>query len=189
MSDNNKICPTCHVEYLSKALMCADCKVSLVWDSDDTPAIIPGIIEEATWDNFPSGTILGQLTSDNEKVIEIYIGHLKSAKIRSAVLPVTNYHSGELNSNYSVVFGTQVTGGKAGQVPVGDVVEGFDFILFAPREDYERANKLIQDIFADLHPGQEMGFSQEYDSAECPACGFELKEESIECPDCGLCFG
>ena len=189
MSEINKICPDCRAEYLPKASICADCNVPLNWDNAEIPPIISDDLESPQWNDFPPNTILGHLTGDKEEIIKIYQGHFKVAGIRSAVLPRTIYQTGELQFSNSPVFGRTVSGGKGGQIPIGDVVKGFEFDIFVPRENYERAGEIVEELFTDLHPGQENGFSQEFDISNCPACGFDVNEAASECPDCGLCFG
>ena len=185
MSEVNKVCPNCRSEYVSRAQTCADCQVPLLWATEE---VVPGKLEDAGWDNIPQGKFFGQLVSDDDDIIEVYLGHLKSAGIRGAVLPVTTYESAGLKYGFSAVFGTIVSGGTAGQIPVGSVVEGFQYNLFVSREHYDRAEEIIQREFAALHPGQEHGYAREYELGSCPACSCGLREEDEECPDCGLSF-
>ncbi len=188
MSDTNKICPKCESEYLPKAQNCPDCLVALVFASDPKSAHVPCSINDANWDNIPEDTILGQVTSDIDHIIETYLGFFKAEGIQAAVVPDTYYDPGEIQYSTSVVFGTQVTGGSPGQIPIGNVVEGFHYLLFVNKYDYEQAQGIIDREFADLHPGQEEGFSKEFDNDNCPACGCGLHDGAIECPDCGLNF-
>ncbi len=181
-----KTCPQCQCEYRSSAQICADCGVPLVWSG---PAVEPTGFDEGGWDEVPPGEILGTVATDNEKVIRIYLGHLKQAGIQGAVLPLTRYQSRELRFDDSVIFGRVVSGGKAGQIPVGDVLTGFQYILFVRQVDFSRAQEIVDDLFAELHPGQEEGFSREFELGECPACGAAVAEAADECPDCGLSLG
>ncbi len=189
MPEMHKICPNCGAEYLSRAQTCSDCEIPLQWDAPTTEGVLAGKIEEAGWDNVPEGKILGQLTVDDEPIIESYLGHLAAAGIHASILPFTQYKSAALKHSFSVVFGTMVSGGTAGHVPVGGVVEGFQYMIFVGMENYDKAEAIIRKEFAALHPGQEHGFAREYEIESCPACGFELGGEEVDCPDCGLCFG
>jgi len=189
MSDRNKTCPKCGSEYLSHVQICADCEVSLEWAAVAEEKLYPGEdIQESGWDGFPDGMILGHLVTDVDKIIEIYLGFLKEAGINFALLPLTTYKTAEFEYRTSAVFGTTVTGGRSGQVPVGNIRDGYEFMIFVSREDFDRAYEIIIREFKGLHPGQEHGFSREYEQDACPACGFALSEEAEQCPDCGLSF-
>ena len=61
--------------------------------------------------------------------------------------PATRYDPREQQHTDSGVFGRTVSGGGAAQVPVGTVLEGFHYILFVSREQYEQANALIDEVF------------------------------------------
>ena len=184
-----KICPECRVEYQTRAHSCADCAVPLIWASQATTMIPPETLDEASWENYGPGEILGELVADHEYVIKAYLGHLKEAGIRSAVLPATSYQTGETYHEHSVAFGRVISGGEAGQVPVGTVLEGYEYILFVSQADYERADAVIDEVFEGLHPGQHRGLTLEFDIGACPACGCGVDEAAVECPDCGLSLG
>jgi hypothetical protein len=190
VTDENKICPECRVEYLSRAQTCADCGVALIWASRKSEVILAETLAEALaeahWDGVAPGVILGELVADHEYVIKGYLGHLKAAGIRSAVLPATRYEPRERQHTDSVVFGRTASGGGAEQVPVGTVLEGFHYILFVSREKYEQANALIDEVFESLHPGEFRGLSFEFEAGTCPACGYGVDEAAEDCPDCGL---
>ncbi len=185
-----KICPTCHAEYIPEAQTCPDCNVTLEWSAqsvatdDDASPLGP-----ATWDDIPDGEILGQLAGDNERVLKKYAALLEAAGIRSATLPLTAYVGRGMRRAPSVFYGVAFKAGKSEQVAVGDVVEGFQYQLFVPRDDYDRAHDIIGERFADLHPDQGMGSQREYDLGACPACSATLAEDAPECPDCGLVLG
>ena len=189
MTNENKICPECRVEYLSRAQSCADCRVPLIWASKAGVVILAETLEEANWENVAPGVFLGELVTDHEYVIKAYLGHFKAAGIHGAILPATRYEPRELQHTDSVVFGRTVSGGGAAQVPVGTVLEGFHYILFVSEEQYEQANALIDEVFESLHPGQSRGLSFEFEAVTCPACGYGVDEVAEDCPDCGLSLG
>ncbi len=143
-------------------------------------------MELAGWDDISPGVILGEITSDHERVIGVYLAYFKTEGIMAATLPRTRYSSRELQMTQSVIFGNTLTGGKGGQIPDGDVLEGFAYHLFVQQSDYERADQIIEEHFAELHPGQEEGFYREFDLGSCPACGYAVADGADICGDCGL---
>ncbi len=175
--DPVKICPICHSEYYPDVLVCADCQVSLEWPG--TQVDLAPLQDEGGWDQFAADEILGQLAGDTEKIIGIYRANLSKAGIPSAILPLTRLErtasGGILIVNHEVV-----------QVPVGELTAGFQFLVFGRQHDLEAAQKIIQDLSADLHPDGEL--YNEYEIGKCPACEADLPEEATECPDCGLPF-
>lgn len=57
--------------------------------------------------------------------------------------------------------------------------------LMVSGPDAEKANDLIEEYFAKVHP--EMQASRDLmREGKCPACGFSVKPDTVECPDCGL---
>jgi hypothetical protein len=57
--------------------------------------------------------------------------------------------------------------------------------LLVSSKDVERANKRIEEYFAEIHP--EIRASKEMVSqGKCPACGSPVGSNTVECPDCGL---
>jgi len=204
-----KICPKCGAEYYPDILDCADCHVALQW-SQALPQLSPAQAEELGrleenkwwgvddtprdvnrsdgWDRFDPDEVLGHLSSDLERIVAIYRTGLARAGIPTAILPTTRYQPAIDRVDQSPVMGNRHVVKKAGQVPVGDVLGGFQYDLFARRADFERAEEIISEMFGDLHPDQEKGFYAEYELGHCPACGSELAEHADECPDCGLPF-
>ncbi len=185
----NKICPECQAEYQPQAQNCADCLVPLIWGSQAATAIPAETLAEASWENFEATSVLGELVTDHEYVIKAYLGHFKEAGICSAVLPATRYVTQATHLGDSAAFGRVSTGGGGGQVPVGSVLDGYDFVLFVSRDDYDRANAVIDEVFEGLHPGESRGLTLEFDLGSCPACGHGVDESATECPDCGLTLG
>ena len=190
--DDSRVCPECRSEYLPHVEFCTDCQVRLLRASQKTLVSarpLPVTVAEADWDSLAPGVIAGQVASDRQNVVEVYLAHLKAAGIRAATVPETDYVTGATQLAFSPVFGSALFGGTAGQVPRGNVLEGFVYILFVPREEYERADRIIEDLFAALHPDQPNGFHAEFDLGTCPACGAAVAEDADECPDCGLALG
>ncbi len=182
--DRVKICPVCHAEYYPDVLECADCHVALVWPGRH-PVTEP-LQDDGGWDQFEETEILGQVACDEERIIGIYRANLAREGIPSAILPTTRYQPKEVRFEYSVVSGNREIEIEAGQVPVGDILEGFRYDLFVRRLDWERATEMITELFPGLHPDQPDGFYHEYELGKCPACGAEVPEGATECPDCGL---
>lgn len=202
-----KICPKCGAEYYPDIIECADCHVALVWPQAASASAAPDRQEEQRrredawwgvkrddrqrdmgdgWNTFEPDEILGQVTSDIERIIGKYRVRLARVGIPSAVLPTTRYQRASARLEQSVIFGNREVIEPAGQVPVGDVLEGFQYDLFVRRTDYEAAREIISEMFDELHPEQPGGFFTEYELGKCPACGAEVPEDATECPDCGL---
>lgn len=184
--DAYKICPQCRAEYQTRALSCADCQVALVWPADQPE---PVAVSEVGWDRFGPDEVLGQLADDSQPVIESYLGHLRNAGIAAAILPQTAYQSRETRMMYSPVFGTALLGGKPGQIPVGDVANGFAYLLFVRRHDYDPAHEILREVCAERDPDLADGGVHEFELGACPACGASVAEDAAACPDCGLTLG
>ncbi len=183
--DRIKICPLCRAEYFPHILDCADCGVALVWPDSKQVVVRPDIErreedkwwgvknepeplkDDDGWDQFEDTEILGQLLSDVDKIVRVYRANLLAAGIPAAQLPNTRYREGV-------------------HLPVGNLDEGFQNILFVRRGDLEAADKIVDDLFENLHPDRPEGLYREFEVGRCPACGAELLETDIECPDCGL---
>ena len=184
--ETNKICPICESEYFPEVQMCPDCNVALQWAK---PSVDPRKPDPEVWERLQPGDVLGQVTRDGNEVVEAYLGHLQAAGIEAGVLPLTRYQqAGEFDEDLHRVFGVWFTKGSAGQVPVVDGRNGVPQLLFVARDNWERANGIIDEIFAELHPDAPDGYYQEFDSNTCPACGNGVLEEWEECPGCGLSF-
>jgi len=183
-----KTCPNCDAEYYARVQMCADCQIPLQWTKSPSHENGATPLTETGWDQFENGEILGQVTSDLEKIIDEYIKEFKRSGIRSAVLPLTRFVTKDMAVAQSIPFPSAVVDGQSGEIPVGDLVEGYQFILFVRQLDHEAASRIIEENFVRLHPGQENGFHLEFEADQCPACGFALPEAMNECPDCGLMF-
>lgn len=204
-----KICPQCKAEYYPDILDCADCGVALVWP-EARPSLAPQRAAELArleedkwwgvekkprnqhrgdgWEYFAEEEILGHLTSDIERIIASYRTRLVKLGVPTAILPTTRFQPAIDRLEQSVVYGNRHLVQEARQVPVGDVLGGFQYDLFVRREDVDRAEEVIAAMFGDLHPGLEKGFYSEYEMGQCPACGAELSENAEACPDCGLPF-
>ncbi len=202
-----KICPKCGAEYLPEILECADCHVALVWPraslapsglhsedqerhqedawwgvkQDDPPRR-----EGNGWDGFGPDEILGQVTSDLERIVDKYRVRLARVGIPAAVLPTTRYRRASERLERSSVFGSREVIEQAGQVPVGNIQDGFQYDLFVRRTDFEAADEIVTEMFGELHPDLPGGFFSEFAFGKCPACGAEVPEDATECPDCGL---
>jgi len=202
-----KICPQCGAEYYPDILECADCHVALQWAQEiPRPSVeraedlrrrdedkwwgvdddAPDVNRSDGWDLFAPDEFLGQLTSDLERIIAVYRTGLARAGIPSAILPTTRFQPAVDDLEESVISGNRHVVEPARQVPVGDVLGGFRYDIFVRHADFARAEEIITEMFAELHPGQEAGLYREYEAGRCPACGAELAEEAVECPDCGL---
>ncbi len=184
--DRVKVCPVCHSEYYPDVQVCADCGVSLEWAQ--TQQDIEPLVDGGGWDQFEPTEIIGQLTADLEKVTGIYRANLVKAGIPSAQLPLTRYLRPMSGRDSSPMSGNSALNPQGRQVPVGDLLGGFHFILFVRRGDLEVADGIISELFAGLHPHQEDGSYQEFTEGACPACGAEIHADATECPDCGLPF-
>ncbi len=202
--DEFKICPKCGAEYYPEIQVCADCGVALVWSSTQVPVLTveeeldeedqwwgtkkgdPQRETDGDWGLFGEDEILCQVAGDRERIIGQYRVRLARVGIPTAVLPTTRYQKAESYLEQSVVFGNREVVIPAGQVPVGDVLNGFNYDLFVRRADWPRADEITRDMFAELHPDMESGFYNEFELGKCPACGAEVPEDATECPDCGL---
>jgi len=186
--ENTKVCPTCEAEYYPEIQVCADCGTALEWAGAEVDPDAVTITDHG-WDQFAETEILGQVAGDLEKAVVVYLAHLKHAGIIAATLPRTTYVSGDLKISYSAVFGNALTGGKAGQVPVGDVLNGYQYVIFVRQQDFEAAERIIAEQFAKEHPDLEKGFYREFELGGCPACDAPVGEDAEVCPDCGLSLG
>lgn len=73
--------------------------------------------------------------------------------------------------------------------PVRDgTFTGFRYFLFALREDYDEAMRLVQARFVQCNPSLAETPYVEFPEEGCPACGAPLPDSAEECPDCGLAF-
>ena len=183
-----KICPACRDEFVPEAQVCPDCGATLVWPSQ-LAELPTADIHEADWDFVAPGEILGQIATGNEKVVATYVALLAEEGLRAAVLPLTRYVAQGMTRTPSAFYGVFLRAGGGNQTPVGGVVDGYQYMLFVRRADTERAEAVMERVFAELHPGCEEGLHQEFAAGACPACGAAVGEEADACPDCGLAFG
>ena len=68
---------------------------------------------------------------------------------------------------------------------IGCGCSGHPYALLVSKEDAERANDLIEEHYAKVHP--EIEASNELaNQGKCPACGSDVSPDDPECRDCGL---
>lgn len=168
MSDQTKTCPECGADYTPRALSCADCHVALVWKRERPRPAQAGFGDP--WAALPEG-MAGLLVEDDQHAIEHYEDRLGDAGIASAKLPVVRLNPA----------------GYLEPQPDGSGT-GFRTLLFAGRDDYADAERIVADAFARRNPSLAETPFQEFPEEGCPACGAALPENTAACPDCGLEF-
>ena len=131
---------------------------------------MPTLADENPWVNVPEG-IVGMVIEDDQRFVEEYAGMLAERGIATVRLPVIRLDD------------------DGAPAPVRDgTFTGFRYCLFALREDYDEAVRLVEARFARCNPALAETPYVEFPEEGCPACGAALPDNAEECPDCGLAF-